>query len=176
MEEFIDVLNPDGSFSGKSYSRTEVHQKGLLHRTVHIWAFDASGNILFQRRSFEKENNPGLLDTSCAGHISAGKKSAESAIRELSEELSVQKQESDLEYLFESSHYSILNGGVYIDNEFYDVYKILLSENEIQNLEPQKGEVDSFVWLSKKEFKERLENFPEDFVSHPKDFEWLLQE
>ena len=66
MEEEIDILKPDGSLAGYSRGRTEVHAKGLWHRTVHVWAFDESGRILFQLRSREKENNPGLLDTSCA--------------------------------------------------------------------------------------------------------------
>lgn len=51
MEEMIDVLDSAGNFTGKICSRTEIHQKGLWHRTVHIWAFDRSGRILFQKRS-----------------------------------------------------------------------------------------------------------------------------
>ena len=87
MEEQIDVLNPDGTFAGYARGRTEVHSKGLWHRTVHIWAFDKNDRILFQLRAKVKENNPGLLDTSCAGHISAGDTSRNAAVRELREEL-----------------------------------------------------------------------------------------
>ena len=83
MEEQIDVLNADGTSAGYSCGRSKVHAEGLWHRTVHIWAFDSNKRILFQLRSRVKENNPGLLDTSCAGHISAGDSSVNAAVREL---------------------------------------------------------------------------------------------
>ncbi len=173
MEEKIDVLDAAGQFLGYSKARSEVHAKGLWHRTVHIWAFDAVGRILFQLRSFQKENNPGLLDTSCAGHISAGDTSLKAAVRELSEELSVNKRESELEFLFEAKHESILNGGTYLDNEFYDTYRMTLSEQEIQNLKPQASEVENFVWFSPQEFVKCYAAHPEKFVAHPKDFAWI---
>ena len=173
MEEQIDVLNPDGTSAGYACGRAEVHSRGLWHRTVHVWAFDRQGRVLFQLRAKVKENNPGLLDTSCAGHISAGDTSQNAALRELREELGVVKGPEDLEYLFESGHESVLNGGAYLDNEFYDVYRITLSDEEACSLVPQPGEVDGFVWMTREEFLERLKNNPLQFVSHPRDFSWL---
>lgn len=173
MEEQIDILNRDGSFSGYSCGRTKVHAEGLWHRTVHIWAFDKDDRILFQLRAAVKENNPGLLDTSCAGHISAGDSSLNAAVRELREELGVTKRPEDLEYLFESTHESVLNGGAYLDNEYYDVYRITLSPEEVASLVPQPGEVDDFVWMTRDQFLTKYRLCPQKFVSHPKDFEWL---
>ena len=173
MEEQIDILNPDGTSAGYARGRTEVHAKGLWHRTVHIWAFDSKGRILFQLRSRVKENNPGLFDTSCAGHISAGDSSVNAAVRELREELGVHKSSRDLEYLFEAKHESVLNGGSYLDNEFYDVYRITLSDDEIKSLVPQPGEVDGFVWMTREEFFAKHKLHPEKFVEHPKDYCWL---
>ena len=46
-EEMIDILNSDGTPAGYSRGRTEVHAKGLWHRTVHIWAFDKNGISCF---------------------------------------------------------------------------------------------------------------------------------
>ncbi len=174
MEEQIDVLNPDGTFAGYARGRTEVHTKGLWHRTVHIWAFDKDDRILFQLRARVKENNPGLLDTSCAGHISAGDSSRNAAVRELREELGVKKSAEELEYLFESTHESVLNGGEYLDNEYYDVYRIRLSDEEAAALVPQPGEVDDFVWMTRQEFFAKHKLDPGKFVDHPKDFNWLL--
>ena len=175
MEEQIDVLNADGTPAGYARGRTEVHAKGLWHRTVHIWAFDSKGRILFQLRSRVKENNPGLFDTSCAGHISAGDSSVNAAVRELHEELGVHKSSRDLEYLFEAKHESVLNGGSYLDNEYYDVYKISLSDDEADSLVPQPGEVDSFTWMTREEFFAKHKLHPEKFVEHPKDFLWLME-
>ena len=175
MEEQIDILKADGTPAGYSRGRTEVHAKGLWHRTVHIWAFDSKGRILFQLRSRVKENNPGLFDTSCAGHISAGDSSVNAAVRELREELGVHKSSRDLEYLFEAKHESVLNGGSYLDNEYYDVYKVTLSDQEANSLVPQPGEVDAFRWMTREEFFAKHKLHPEKFVDHPKDFQWLME-
>ena len=174
-EEQIDILNPDGTPAGYSCGRTRVHAEGLWHRTVHIWAFDREGKILFQLRARVKENNPGLYDTSCAGHISAGDSSIGAAVRELREELGLAKSPRDLEYLFEATHESVLNGGSYLDNEYYDVYKVTLSDKEANSLVPQPGEVDAFKWMTREEFFAKHKLHPEKFVDHPKDFQWLME-
>ena len=174
-EEQIDILNADGTPAGYSCGRTRVHAEGLWHRTVHIWAFDSKGRILFQLRARVKENNPGLLDTSCAGHISAGDTSVNAAVRELREELGVRKSSRDLEYLFEATHESVLNGGSYLDNEYYDVYRTTLTDEEAASLVPQPGEVDDFVWMIREEFFAKHKLHPEKFVSHPKDYQWLME-
>ena len=173
-EEQIDILNADGTPAGYSCGRTKVHAEGLWHRTVHIWAFDRDGKILFQLRASVKENNPGLLDTSCAFYISAGDTSANAAVRELREELGLAKSPRDLEYLFEATHESVLNGGRYLDNEYYDVYRVTLSDSEKRSLVPQPGEVDGFVWMTREEFFAKHKLHPEKFVDHPKDFQWLM--
>ena len=175
MEEQIDILNADGTPAGYACGRTKVHAKGLWHRTIHVWAFDRKGRILFQQRAKVKENNPGLYDTSCAGHISAGDSSINAAVRELREELGVHKSPRDLEYLFETKYEGVLNGGSYLDNEFYDVYKISLTDDEIDSLVPQPGEVDGFVWMTREEFFAKHKIHPEKFVEHPKDFQWLME-
>lgn len=174
MKEWIDVLDSDGRKTGESRPRDEIHRLGLWHRTVHIWLFDWKGNILFQLRAHDKENNPSLYDTSCAGHISAGDSSLESAVREIGEELGIQKSPAELTYLFESKHTSSLNGGTYLDNEFYDVYRGHISEEEISRLIPQPHEVDAFRFFSTNELRAALETSPEKFVSHPDDFKYLL--
>lgn len=176
MEERIDILDELGQRTGASRTRSEVHRLGLWHRTVHIWLFDANGKVLFQLRARDKENNPGLYDTSCAGHISAGDSSLESAIREIREELGLEKRSEDLTYLFESRHSSVLNSGTYLDNEFYDVYRGSISEDEKLKLVPQPHEVDGFCFLSPRELESSLQKNPEKFVNHPKDFEYLLKQ
>ena len=173
QEEQIDILNPDGTPAGYSCGRTRVHAEGLWHRTVHIWVFNSEGKVLFQLRSHLKENNPNLLDTSCAGHISAGDTSKNAAIRELREELGLVKSPEDLECLFVATHENVLNGGTYIDNEYYDTYRTFATDEEASRLVPQPGEVDDFVWMTLDEFFALHAQNPEKFVEHPKDYGWL---
>ena len=46
--------------------------------------------VLFQKRSMNKDSFPGKFDTSSAGRIQAGDEPLESALRELGEELGIQ--------------------------------------------------------------------------------------
>ena len=87
----------------------------------------------------------------------------------------MRKSSRDLEYLFEVKYATVLNGGTYIDNEFYDVYRTTLTDEEAASLVPQPGEVDGFVWMSRDEFFAKLKMHPEKFVSHPEDFQWLME-
>ena len=169
QEEQIDILNPDGTPAGYSCGRTRVHAEGLWHRTIHVWAFNSEGKILFQLRARVKENNPGLLDTSCAGHISAGDTSINAAVRELREELGVKKSPRDLEYLFEVKYACVLNGGSYIDNEYYDVYRVTLSDEEARSLVPARNSSRSTSCIPKSSWSIRkifngLWRMPDDDV------------
>ena len=46
MEELIDVLNEDGTKTGKIVTRKEVHEKGLWHRIVVIAIIDEDRHLL----------------------------------------------------------------------------------------------------------------------------------
>ena len=53
-------------------SRGEVHQLGLMHRSVHILVFNSADELFIQKRSMSKDSNPGLWDSSAAGHLDSG--------------------------------------------------------------------------------------------------------
>lgn len=69
--------------------RSEVHAKGLWHRTFQCWIVSLGGQkpeLLLQLRHPGKDLFPNLLDISCAGHLGAGE-TTEEGVRELEEEL-----------------------------------------------------------------------------------------
>jgi len=86
--EIYDVVDHDNRVTGQA-TRREIHEKGLLHRSVHILVFDAGGRLFLQKRSMAKDENPGLWDTSSAGHLDSGESYAGAARRELAEELGI---------------------------------------------------------------------------------------
>ena len=97
--EYFDVLTPDGGRTGQVKERSAVHRDGDWHGTAHIWLVRRQNGrlqVLLQKRSRKKETFPGCFDTSCAGHLSAGDSFEEGALRELSEELGIRAQASDL--------------------------------------------------------------------------------
>jgi isopentenyldiphosphate isomerase len=86
----VDVLLPSGEPAGWTAPKSEAHRRGLYHRCFHCWIADPEregGPYLFvQRRALQQENWPGRLDTTAAGHLSAGE-SVMDGLREVEEEL-----------------------------------------------------------------------------------------
>lgn len=80
-------------------ARGELHRLGIRHRAVHILVFNRRGELFLQKRSMSKDVNPGLWDTSAAGHVDFGESYDECAARELAEELGVENP-AQLEFLF----------------------------------------------------------------------------
>lgn len=69
--------------------RGEVHGNNLRHRAVHIFIFNALGELFLQKRSRWKDRHPRLWDSSAAGHVNAGEDYDAAATRELEEELGI---------------------------------------------------------------------------------------
>lgn len=67
--------------------RSEVHREGLRHRAIHVFAFNAAGEIFLQRRSMTKDTAPGKWVSSCSGHVDSGEDYDAAARRELGEEI-----------------------------------------------------------------------------------------
>ncbi|MEM7206950.1 MAG: NUDIX domain-containing protein [Pseudomonadota bacterium] len=97
-QEILDVVDANDNVIGTN-TRGEIHRLGLMHRAVHVLVFNREGELFLQKRSMRKDNNPGLWDTSAAGHVDSGEDYENCAIREIGEELGValDKQPS---YLF----------------------------------------------------------------------------
>jgi len=70
--------------------RGKVHGDNLRHRAVHILLFNEKGEVFLQKRSRWKDRNPGVWDSSAAGHVLAGEETDQTARRELAEELGIE--------------------------------------------------------------------------------------
>lgn len=87
-DEVFDVVDERDVVVGQAFRR-EIHRRGLLHRAIHIFWLRRDGKLCLQRRSYAKDNCPGMLSSSCAGHVDAGEDYLRAAVRELREELGV---------------------------------------------------------------------------------------
>lgn len=86
--EMFDVVDDQDTVL-RAEPRATVHVNNLLHRAVHMILVNSKGDILLQKRSIWKDRNPGLWDSSAAGHVDSGENYLQSAIRELREELGI---------------------------------------------------------------------------------------
>lgn len=84
--EYLEVVDEDNRIIGIA-DRQEIHEKGLRHRSVHIFIFNTRGDLYLQKRSPSKDQYPEHWDTSAAGHTDPGESPLEAAQRELMEEL-----------------------------------------------------------------------------------------
>ena len=90
MEEFFDVFDENGNWRGL-FPRRECHgHPDLIHRSVHVVVLDSTQKqILLQKRSMNKDIQPGKWDTAVGGHVNAGESVEAAARRELAEELGI---------------------------------------------------------------------------------------
>ena len=149
--EIFDVVDIEDRVIGRA-SRLEVHEKGLLHRAVHMMVFNSSGELFIQKRVMTKDENPGLLDTSSAGHVSSGEDYFSAAHRELEEELGIK---SDLKF------FTKISACLETSWEHLEVYycktdqQIIIDESEIS---------EGRYW-SVEELHEALKGSPDEFTS-----------
>ena len=86
--EIFDVVD-EGDRVIKQATRHTVHSQRMRHRAVHVFVFDQRGDLFLQKRSRWKDKHPGQWDSSAAGHVNAGDTYADTAPREIREELGV---------------------------------------------------------------------------------------
>ena len=158
--EYFDVVDKNGQPTGEMVSRDEAHQKGLPHRTSHVWIVRSSEHgyeILLQKRSMEKESFPGYYDTSSAGHIPAGEEPLPSALRELSEELGIEASSEQLHYagIFRNQYEKVFHGKLFRDNEVTQVF-VYDGLVEISSLTLQETEVDEVCWFGLEEVRQEI--------------------
>ena len=99
MEEYFDVLNENGEFTGEIATRKECHEKGYWHRAVYGFIFNKNDDVLLQKRSSNKKLWPNLWDITAGGHVLAGEFGSQALKRELAEELGVKAKDSEIKYL-----------------------------------------------------------------------------
>lgn len=91
----LNIVDEDDQVIGEE-TRENIHKNGLLHREIHVWIFNDKGEILFQKRSENKDVFPGLLDASVGGHVEIGDTYDETAVKELEEETGIKADKKDL--------------------------------------------------------------------------------
>lgn len=85
-EEIFDVVDEFDNVIDQR-PRAEVHRLGLRHRSTHLLVFNQAGQIFLQKRSMEKDENPGQWDSSVSGHVDSGESYDECVVREAREEI-----------------------------------------------------------------------------------------
>lgn len=183
--EYLDIVDENGSPTGKTVSRKEAHNAGILHRTAHVWVIRKAGDqteILLQKRSEEKDSFPGMYDTSSAGHIPAGEEPLPSALRELREELGIEATSGQLSYVgsFRIQYEKVFHDRMFRDNEVAQVY-VYREPVSTEQLVLQESEVSEVRWFALDEVWAELQRGDRSRFCVPTQglhvlMDWLLKE
>ncbi len=172
-EEYLDVVNEDGSLTGESLTYKEVHKRGLLHRTARVWFVNSNGEVLVQKRSNSMRIFPGLWDAGVGGHVSSGETSVEGAQKETREEIGLEIPKEEYQLIFTVRAPKIKYFDDYTDNEFNDVY-VVRRNLDISNLQLEKDEVNEVRWLDLDTFEKWTKSEEKILADHNEEYSKLI--
>lgn len=88
MPEQVVLVTPQDRVIGLM-EKMQAHHSGLLHRAFSVFLFNASGEMLLQKRASSKYHSPGLWTNAVCSHPRLGETYIEAAQRRLGEELGI---------------------------------------------------------------------------------------
>lgn len=145
--ELFDVVRADGTPTGRTKRRDEVHRDGDWHRSLHVWVvgLDAVGRevVTFQRRGRHKDTHPLVLDATVGGHYRAGERLLQT-LRETEEEIGRVVEEREL--IRAGVRYGVSEVGPIRDREIQDVF-LVRDDRPLTALRPNPDELDALVRL-----------------------------
>lgn len=99
-EERFPRVDEQGQVIGE-VTRSQAHgDPSQIHPVVHCLVTNRAGELLLQLRSQDKDVQPGRWDTSVGGHVSLGETIEQALHRELGEEIGLDAQAAELEFLY----------------------------------------------------------------------------
>jgi len=95
MAQILDIVNKNDEIIGQD-TRENIHQKGLLHREVHVYFITPNREVIFQHRAKDKDLFPDKLDAAVGGHLKSNESYEQAAVRETEEETGVKVEVNEL--------------------------------------------------------------------------------
>lgn len=160
MSEILDIVNEHDEVIGQA-ERDEVHRTGLLCRLVYVCFYTSTREIILQKRSLTKKNDPGKLTTAASGHVGSGQNYLTAAIREAFEETGVVIDEHDLIDLgVVRANYT---QGSYISNAMRGFFAYRF-DGDVADLKIEEGDGAGFVAMPIEELESGLKGQPEEYA------------
>lgn len=145
--EIWDIYDAYREKTGRTHIRGEDMQAGDFHQVVHVWIVNDKGEYLIQKRQPWKKGWPNMWDCSAAGSAIAGDTSEMAAIREVKEELGIDLNMEQAEFLFT----------IKFARGFDDIW--LVRQNvSIDDVILQDEEVAEAKWVTAEELRNMVRN------------------
>ncbi|HCH34194.1 MAG: NTP pyrophosphohydrolases including oxidative damage repair enzyme [Candidatus Saccharibacteria bacterium GW2011_GWC2_48_9] len=160
MSEILDVVNDNDEVVGQA-ERDRVHSEGLVCRLVYVCFYTANGEIILQKRSDTKKNDPGKLTTTVSGHVGSGQTYLEAAVRETVEESGIKVLPEDLTSLGIARADYVQ--GEYVSNAMRGLFAYKF-DGDISDLKVEDGEGAGFETFDIDELERELVSNPDKFA------------
>ena len=154
-EEF-DIFDRKGKLIGKK-TRNEVHREGFIHKSVLIFVLNSKKKVFLQKRSENKDLNPGRWDMSVGEHLHAGEDYLDGARRGLFEELGIKDIEP--EKITEPILFEVKHNGM-MDREYCMIYKAIFDAK----IDVEEDEISEGRFYSKTEIEKIVDKTPDEFT------------
>ena len=160
MSEILDIVNDNDEVIGQA-ERGRVHREGLVCRLVYVCFYTANREVILQKRSDIKKNDPGKLTTTASGHVASEQSYLEAAERETFEETGIEVSPEDLK------SFGVVRAdyvqGDYLSNAMRALYAYKF-EGSIADLKVEDEEGAGFETIDIDELETELESNPNRFA------------
>lgn len=143
--ELVDILNKQNEYTGVIKDRKSLIE-GEYRNLVHIWIINSKNEILIQRRSKLKKHFPNKWSVT-SGCVDTKESLVETCIRECKEELNVDVDKNNLEYVMS-----------YKKNPVIVQVFVLYQDIELEKIKLQEEEVSEIKFVNSDELKEIILN------------------
>ena len=172
MEEYFDVLDEKGNYTGKKETREKCHKEGIWHKAVAMFIINLKNQVLLQKRSATKKLWPNTWDVTAGGHVLAGEFGFEAIKREAKEELGIELSGENI--IFLGSSISTNKKGEVVNNHFNEYY-IVREDIDETKLKLQEEEVSEVKWINQEEIVKRIKNNYDGITDKEGCWEYLLK-
>lgn len=147
--EWVDIVDADNQIIAQA-SRKQMRSENLRHRATYTVIHNGEGKILVQRRTLNKDFQPGMLDATAGGVVQADEALLDSARREIKEELGI------------AGVPLAEHGQFYYEDASCRVWGSLFSCVSHGPFALQAAEISEVCWMSAEEITVRCDEFTAD--------------
>lgn len=132
--------------------------RGLLLEGVQLWVINPDNNqVLMQRRSKNKKNNPGKIDVSVSAHVKPNETATQAMLREANEEIGLEQQALyEIMQKFADDKIDLSKHGR--QGKYIMHFYFAFLNNPLDAYTKQDDEVEELFFMDYEEIKRRVRN------------------
>ena len=155
IREKVVLVDPADRPIGEM-EKMEAHRKGVLHRAFSVLLFNDNGQLLLQRRAFQKYHSGGLWTNTCCSHPRPSENLTDATRRRLVEEMGISLIPK---HLYSFTYRAELAEGL-VENEYDHVFTGIF--NGTPEVNP--GEVADWRFADLEEITNDIKKQPDQYT------------